>query len=164
QSECTGFCEGRLRGGDRDNSRRLHPARTHRDWRLADRADRDRVARHPVPLEGQQSLADRGDCGCWTDRVSGPAAELGDGALVDMQGDAMEYPFRKMFAVSACLVSLAGTPALSQPADRSADALQLEARIPLGDVRGRIDHMTVDPKRHRLIVAELGNDTVSVVD
>jgi YVTN family beta-propeller protein len=34
----------------------------------------------------------------------------------------------------------------------------------LGDVRGRIDHMAVDPKRQRLIVAELGNDTVSVVD
>lgn len=76
----------------------------------------------------------------------------------------MKYPFRRIFAVSACIVSSAGIPALSQSTDSRADALQLEARIPLGDVRGRIDHMTVDLRRHRLIVAELGNDTVSVVD
>ena len=42
--------------------------------------------------------------------------------------------------------------------------LQLEAKIPLGDVRGRIDHMAVDLKRQRLFVAELGNDSVGVVD
>ncbi len=42
--------------------------------------------------------------------------------------------------------------------------LQLEARIPLDDVRGRIDHMTVDLARHRLFVAALGNDSVAVVD
>ena len=42
--------------------------------------------------------------------------------------------------------------------------LQLEAKIPLGDVRGRIDHMAIDPARQRLFVAELGNDTVAVVD
>jgi DNA-binding beta-propeller fold protein YncE len=42
--------------------------------------------------------------------------------------------------------------------------LQLERKIPLGDVRGRIDHMAVDLKRQRLFVAELGNDTVGIVD
>ncbi|WP_271672401.1 YncE family protein [Bradyrhizobium sp. CCBAU 51627] len=42
--------------------------------------------------------------------------------------------------------------------------LQLEAKILLGDVRGRIDHLAVDLKRQRLFVAELGNDTVGVVD
>jgi hypothetical protein len=36
--------------------------------------------------------------------------------------------------------------------------VQLEAKIPLGDVRGRIDHMAVDLARHRLFVAALGND------
>ena len=76
----------------------------------------------------------------------------------------MNYPFRNIFAVSASIVALASIPAFSQPTDGSADALRLEAKIPLGDVRGRIDHMAVDPKRHRLIVAELGNDTVSIVD
>jgi YVTN family beta-propeller protein len=42
--------------------------------------------------------------------------------------------------------------------------LQLETKIPLGDVRGRIDHMAVDLPRQRLFVAELGNDTVAIVD
>ena len=42
--------------------------------------------------------------------------------------------------------------------------LQLEAKIPLGDIRGRIDHMAIDLARQRLFVAELGNDTVAVVD
>jgi hypothetical protein len=34
-------------------------------------------------------------------------------------------------------------------------ALQLEAKISLGDVRGRIDHMAVDLSRQRLFVAAL---------
>ena len=42
--------------------------------------------------------------------------------------------------------------------------MTLEAKIPLGDVSGRIDHMAIDPKRQRLFVAELGNNTVGVVD
>jgi YVTN family beta-propeller protein len=42
--------------------------------------------------------------------------------------------------------------------------LELEAKISLGDVRGRIDHFAVDAGRQRLFVAELGNDTVGVID
>lgn len=42
--------------------------------------------------------------------------------------------------------------------------LRLEKKIPLGEVRGRIDHLAVDLKRNRLFVAELENDTVGVVD
>src|SRR5215467_14131321 len=42
--------------------------------------------------------------------------------------------------------------------------LQLEDKIPFGDVRGRIDHMAVDLARHRLFVAALGNDSLAVVD
>jgi hypothetical protein len=42
--------------------------------------------------------------------------------------------------------------------------LMLEAKIPLGDVRGRIDHMAIDLARRRLFVAELENDSVGVVD
>ena len=41
--------------------------------------------------------------------------------------------------------------------------LVLESTIPLPGVGGRIDHMTIDRARHRLIVAALGNDTVEVV-
>jgi DNA-binding beta-propeller fold protein YncE len=42
--------------------------------------------------------------------------------------------------------------------------VQLEAKIPLGNVSGRIDHMAADLARHRLFVAELGDNTVAVVD
>jgi DNA-binding beta-propeller fold protein YncE len=51
----------------------------------------------------------------------------------------------------------------------SADAserppLELVTKIPLGDVHGRIDHLAIDVNRQRLYVAELGNDSVGVVD
>jgi hypothetical protein len=52
--------------------------------------------------------------------------------------------------------------AAAQPSDLA--PLQLEAKLPLGAVRGRIDHMAIDPDRRRLFVAELGNDSVGVVD
>jgi hypothetical protein len=47
---------------------------------------------------------------------------------------------------------------------RASSPLTLEATIPLHDVRGRIDHMAIDLPRKRLMVAELGNDTVDVID
>lgn len=52
--------------------------------------------------------------------------------------------------------------AVAQPAETT--PLQLEAKIPLGNVRGRIDHMAVDLKRQRLFVAELGNDAIGVIE
>ncbi len=42
--------------------------------------------------------------------------------------------------------------------------LALERTIRLKDVSGRIDHLALDAKRRRLVIAELGNDTVDVVD
>jgi DNA-binding beta-propeller fold protein YncE len=42
--------------------------------------------------------------------------------------------------------------------------LILEAKIPLGQVSGRIDHLGIDVKRQRLFVAELGNNSLGVVD
>jgi YVTN family beta-propeller protein len=42
--------------------------------------------------------------------------------------------------------------------------LALEAKIPLGTVSGRIDHFAFDPDHKLLYVAELGNDSVGVVD
>src|SRR3954454_4519846 len=42
--------------------------------------------------------------------------------------------------------------------------LELEAKIPLGSVSGRIDHLAIDLKRQWLSVAELGNDSVGVID
>lgn len=43
-------------------------------------------------------------------------------------------------------------------------ALLLETIIPLAGVGGRIDHMAVDLPHGRLFVAELGNNTVDVID
>jgi DNA-binding beta-propeller fold protein YncE len=54
------------------------------------------------------------------------------------------------------------TDAEAQPAETA--PLQLEAKIALGNVHGRIDHMAIDLKRQRLFVAELGNDSLGVVD
>ena len=49
-------------------------------------------------------------------------------------------------------------------AARAAEPLTLEAKIDLGDVSGRIDHLAIDLPRQRLFVAELGNDSVAVLD
>ena len=63
-------------------------------------------------------------------------------------------------AVGGTLIGgLGGASAQSHDA-----ALQIETKIPLGDVRGRIDHMAADIDRRRLFVAELGNNTVGIVD
>lgn len=43
-------------------------------------------------------------------------------------------------------------------------ALSLERAIPLGDIKGRIDHLAVDLDHQRLFVAELGNNSVGVID
>ena len=49
-------------------------------------------------------------------------------------------------------------------AQTASPPLILEAKIPLGQVSGRIDHLGVDLKRQRLFVAELGNNSLGVVD
>jgi YVTN family beta-propeller protein len=55
--------------------------------------------------------------------------------------------------------------ALIGPLSASAEpSLVLERTIPLEGVSGRIDHLAFDPKSSRLFVAELGNNTVGVVD
>jgi hypothetical protein len=52
-----------------------------------------------------------------------------------------------------------------QPADaQTSSPLELAQTIALADVRGRIDHLAVDPDAARLFVAALGNDSVEVVD
>jgi DNA-binding beta-propeller fold protein YncE len=43
-------------------------------------------------------------------------------------------------------------------------ALKLEKTIPLPEVQGRIDHMSIDTKGQRLFVSALGNSTVEVID
>ena len=62
----------------------------------------------------------------------------------------------------AVVMILFPSGAIAQTADASPP--QLESKIPLGKVAGRIDHMAFDPTHHRLFVAELGNNTVGIVD
>src|SRR5579862_2187097 len=68
-----------------------------------------------------------------------------------------------MFAAAILLAATLMLPA-SSLAQTAAAPLTLEAKIPLGRVSGRIDHLAIDLARQRLFVAELGNDTVGVVD
>jgi hypothetical protein len=49
-------------------------------------------------------------------------------------------------------------------AQTASPPLILDGTIPLGQVSGRIDHLGIDLKRQRLLVAELGNNSVGVVD
>ena len=49
-------------------------------------------------------------------------------------------------------------------ASQAAEPLALEAKIPLGGVAGRIDHLAFDLAGQRLFVAELGKNSVGIVD
>src|SRR5256885_1417264 len=71
----------------------------------------------------------------------------------------MKSPHATIIAAALALLSTQ-TPTFAQ----TTDALQIEVKIPLGNVSGRIDHMAVDLARQRLFVAELGNDSFGVVD
>lgn len=66
------------------------------------------------------------------------------------------------FFLGALLVLLAGI-GLDVQAEES-PPLRMVQTIPLPNVEGRIDHLTVDLKGQRLFIAALGNNTVEVVD
>jgi DNA-binding beta-propeller fold protein YncE len=70
----------------------------------------------------------------------------------------------RISAMIAFILALLATQdhATAQAPDTS--GLKLEAKIPLGNVSGRIDHMAIDLARQRLFVAELGNNSVGIVD
>ncbi|HEX8755210.1 MAG TPA: hypothetical protein VF745_02630 [Steroidobacteraceae bacterium] len=70
-------------------------------------------------------------------------------------------PSRMRLAALSLLIGICTASGVA-PVAHSA-ALQLESRIPLGAVRGRIDHLAVDLGHKRLFVAELGNDSVGVI-
>src|SRR5690348_6908444 len=67
-----------------------------------------------------------------------------------------------MKTVTSWMLALLG---LLTPINAKAQApLVLERKIALGEVKGRIDHLAFDLGRKRLFVAELGNNSVAVVD
>src|SRR5215471_6183280 len=47
---------------------------------------------------------------------------------------------------------------------QAAQPLRLERSIEMADVQGRIDHLSIDVKGHRLFVSALGNNTLEVLD
>ena len=53
---------------------------------------------------------------------------------------------------------------LTTMAQTASAPLVLETKIPLGEVSGRIDHLGIDLKRQRLFIAELGDDSLGVID
>jgi DNA-binding beta-propeller fold protein YncE len=63
----------------------------------------------------------------------------------------------------ALLLLAAAMPPAAGWAQTAAAPLALEAKIPLGEVDGRIDHLAIDLGRRRLFVAELGNNSLGVV-
>lgn len=67
-----------------------------------------------------------------------------------------------MRGLALVLASLAAAMATGWAAEPA--PLVLERKIPLGKVSGRIDHLAVDLDGQRLFVAELGNDSLGVVD
>src|ERR1700682_6511501 len=68
-----------------------------------------------------------------------------------------------MFARAILLIVMMMMPAAGE-AQTAGAPLVLEAKIPLGQVSGRIDHLGIDLKRQRLFVAELANNSLGVVD
>ena len=65
--------------------------------------------------------------------------------------------------ILSLLVAIGGSGAPSA-VEAGAAPMTLEEKIPLGDIKGRIDHLAFDPVRRRVYVAELGNNSVGIVD
>lgn len=76
----------------------------------------------------------------------------------------MSFPALYFCALVAA-TGLAGLIAGQADAEQAASPLmQLEVKIPLGDVEGRIDHLAIDLSRKRLFIAELGKGAAGIVD
>src|SRR5437588_9014585 len=59
---------------------------------------------------------------------------------------------------------LAFVPAIASGQSAASEVLKLVATIPMSDVQGRIDHLSIDVKGQRLFVAALGNNSLEVID
>jgi YVTN family beta-propeller protein len=65
---------------------------------------------------------------------------------------------------AAVLLALLASAILTAASASAEQSLLLEKSIPLEGVSGRIDHLAIDLKGQRLFVAELGNNSVGIVD
>ena len=73
----------------------------------------------------------------------------------------MRRPRRTIVAAVVIVAFIVASP---RSAQSDAAPLTVVAKIPLPDGKGRIDHLAYDAGRRRLYVAELGNDSVGIVD
>jgi hypothetical protein len=89
----------------------------------------------------------------WGDEMSDVSAGLGNS----------EFCSRTHWLSHSGAVLLAVLATSSAMAAES-PSLTLQTKIPLGDVRGRIDHLAIDHARQHLFVAEFGNNSLGVVD
>jgi DNA-binding beta-propeller fold protein YncE len=85
----------------------------------------------------------------------------GTGFAATVVALAAGFALRRALLLLLALGYIAPVEAGAAPADAP---LALIESIRLEGVSGRIDHMAVDLARQRLIVAELGNDTVDIID
>jgi len=67
-------------------------------------------------------------------------------------------------AVIVLLLSLIDVSNASLGQSGASELLNLETTIPMADVQGRIDHLSIDLKGQRLFVAALGNSSLEVID
>src|SRR5712671_2148768 len=67
-------------------------------------------------------------------------------------------------ALAVLLLTLIGVSDFSFGESGVSEPLKLETTIPMADVQGRIDHLSIDLKGQRLFVAALGNNSLEVID
>jgi DNA-binding beta-propeller fold protein YncE len=100
---------------------------------------------------------------CWPGKSSASSRERQ--RLDGGERPAAAHRPRELRSLLASVLILSfSSPLMMSRADAESAPLVLEKTILLPDVGGRIDHMTIDRKRQRLIVAALGNDTVEIID
>src|SRR5882672_12811136 len=74
----------------------------------------------------------------------------------------MKFRMPTLFLATALLVTLLVSSSLA--AGQESQALSLDTHIPLPNVKGRIDHSSVDVRGQRLFVAAVDNHTLEVID
>jgi DNA-binding beta-propeller fold protein YncE len=79
---------------------------------------------------------------------------------IDWSAEQVLCACKTFIAASTVLITFAAAPA----SKAAGPTLSMDAAIELKDVSGRIDHLAVDVNQHRLFVAELGNNSVDVLD
>ena len=75
----------------------------------------------------------------------------------------MSKPIQVAIALLGSVAMLSTMTDAARTQVATAELLQLETKIPLGDVRDQIDHMVIDRVRNRLVVAELENKILEMM-